>query len=293
MAHTVAFTQQDYPTLKPWVRDLLLQWNAQDPVSDWEIIRNERVYQEQHNRNPFIDYPQLADHIWGDKVDVAFSFADALINGSATGGTGNGHHEGGDTPSAITEALLADDFSSVDEGNDMQSSGSSAAWSGNDNFPEVSTVYQAGGAVRMGSSKNVGRLVSRPLGNEAGAALSVEVYVKGWTNVEGQLIVGVTGKDPQAVTYTATMSDDYEMVLVTFHDCPADAVVTLSTSSKRCFLTSVRIGKSSVGANRPIRFQTKRKARRAYTLSGQPAPADFQGFAIRDRKVSILLPPSH
>ena len=43
VAKTVAFTQQDYPTIKSWLLDLLLQWNAADPVSDWEIIRNEHV----------------------------------------------------------------------------------------------------------------------------------------------------------------------------------------------------------------------------------------------------------
>lgn len=44
--------------------DLLLEWNAQDPVSDLEKQRNNIVANEQGNRNPFIDNPYLATVIW-------------------------------------------------------------------------------------------------------------------------------------------------------------------------------------------------------------------------------------
>lgn len=44
--------------------DLLLEWNAQDPVSDLETQRNNIVANEQGNRNPFIDNPYLATVIW-------------------------------------------------------------------------------------------------------------------------------------------------------------------------------------------------------------------------------------
>lgn len=47
--------------------NLLLKWHRQDPVSDKEIKRNDAVYEVQGNRNPFIDHPELAEHIWGDK----------------------------------------------------------------------------------------------------------------------------------------------------------------------------------------------------------------------------------
>lgn len=45
---------------------LLLLWHHNDPVSQKEIDRNEAIYQLQGNRNPFIDYPQFADCIWGN-----------------------------------------------------------------------------------------------------------------------------------------------------------------------------------------------------------------------------------
>lgn len=45
--------------------DLLLKWNAEDPVSAIEINRNDVIEQAQGNRNPFIDNPYLATLIWG------------------------------------------------------------------------------------------------------------------------------------------------------------------------------------------------------------------------------------
>lgn len=44
--------------------DMLLEWNALDPVDDFEIRRNERSYEKQNNRNPFIDHPEFANLIW-------------------------------------------------------------------------------------------------------------------------------------------------------------------------------------------------------------------------------------
>jgi hypothetical protein len=43
----------------------LLTWNAADAADDFEMNRNNVVQVWQKNRNPFIDYPNLADYIWG------------------------------------------------------------------------------------------------------------------------------------------------------------------------------------------------------------------------------------
>ena len=45
--------------------DLFIAWNIADPVSEFEIQRNEVIYAAQGNRNPFIDNPYLATLIWG------------------------------------------------------------------------------------------------------------------------------------------------------------------------------------------------------------------------------------
>lgn len=61
-----------YPTLRPWVVSMLMDWSHNDPVDEIERNRNEIVYGIQGNRNPFVDYPQLADYIWGDSVTYQF-----------------------------------------------------------------------------------------------------------------------------------------------------------------------------------------------------------------------------
>ncbi|MBN8641303.1 MAG: endonuclease [Flavobacteriales bacterium] len=53
--------------------DLMLQWNAEDPVSQYEDNRNTYLGNSantfgQGNRNPFIDNPYLATVIWGGPV---------------------------------------------------------------------------------------------------------------------------------------------------------------------------------------------------------------------------------
>ena len=56
-----------YPAFSSWAINLLLKWHREDPVSQKELDRQEVVYGAQHNRNPFIDHPELAEYIWGNK----------------------------------------------------------------------------------------------------------------------------------------------------------------------------------------------------------------------------------
>jgi endonuclease I len=69
-----------YPVFKTWAINLLLQWSRQDPVSLKERTRNEKVYSIQGNRNPFIDYPELAEYIWGNKVGTTWSMTTSIQN---------------------------------------------------------------------------------------------------------------------------------------------------------------------------------------------------------------------
>ena len=43
----------------------LLEWHKEDPVDIFERNRNEVIYDYQGNRNPFVDYPDFVDLIWG------------------------------------------------------------------------------------------------------------------------------------------------------------------------------------------------------------------------------------
>ena len=64
-----------YPAFTGWALEMLLKWHRQDPVSEKEIDRNNAVYGIQHNRNPYIDYPVLAEFVWGELKSVAVDVA--------------------------------------------------------------------------------------------------------------------------------------------------------------------------------------------------------------------------
>ena len=70
--------------------ELFLKWHRQDPVSEKERVRNDAIYginnttgYKQNNRNPFIDYPCLAEYIWGNKKGTNVDFTQILSTYSA------------------------------------------------------------------------------------------------------------------------------------------------------------------------------------------------------------------
>ena len=69
----------------------LLDWHRNDPVSQKEIDRNQAVYGEQNNRNPFIDYPDLVEYIWGTKKNqqVDLESMTPTCDGGGQGPVGN------------------------------------------------------------------------------------------------------------------------------------------------------------------------------------------------------------
>ena len=75
----VVFTYSSNTTgLTTYAINLFLKWHRQDPVSQKEIDRNNAVYKHQKNRNPFIDYPYLAEYIWGEKKDETMVLNDLM-----------------------------------------------------------------------------------------------------------------------------------------------------------------------------------------------------------------------
>lgn len=60
------FAGNSYPVFTTYAIDLLMEWHRLDPVSEKETTRNCYAHSWQGNRNPFIDHPELAEHIWGN-----------------------------------------------------------------------------------------------------------------------------------------------------------------------------------------------------------------------------------
>lgn len=77
-------TNDSYLRLQPWLAELLVKWNRLDPVSEKELKRADIISSAQHNRNPFIDYPELVEYIWGDKKGEAVDFSQLLCTQDPT-----------------------------------------------------------------------------------------------------------------------------------------------------------------------------------------------------------------
>lgn len=54
------------------VLSTLLNWHRMDPPDDYEMNRNNVIYDWQINRNPFIDNPDLAEFVYGNMVGQPF-----------------------------------------------------------------------------------------------------------------------------------------------------------------------------------------------------------------------------
>ncbi|NDP28827.1 MAG: T9SS type A sorting domain-containing protein [Flavobacterium sp.] len=64
--------------------NMLLTWNALDPVSPREIARNNAIYTRQNNRNPYIDHPEYVQAVWNATADTQ---APTAATGLAVTGT--------------------------------------------------------------------------------------------------------------------------------------------------------------------------------------------------------------
>ena len=118
----------DWPTLQQWAYELLLEWSRQDPVDQIELDRNEAVYNIQGNRNPYIDFPNLAEYVWGDSLGYVFS-----VEGGGT------FQE--DESILLNESFMAGlgVFSSV-----YRDGTASTMWESNSSYGAVANAYSKG-----------------------------------------------------------------------------------------------------------------------------------------------------
>ena len=87
---------------------LLMKWHRQDPVSKKEIDRNNGIQKTQGNRNPFIDYPYLAEYIWGEKAGQTLNLDDLITayDSRFVLGESNGYLKGGSAVDPETKCTV-------------------------------------------------------------------------------------------------------------------------------------------------------------------------------------------
>lgn len=102
-----------WPTLQEWAYKLYLEWTRADKVLDVEVTRNNAIYAIQGNRNLFIDFPFLAEYVWGDSIDVEFDPNTSMTTAWDDDRYGKYEYSGGDT-----DPDEGEDPDTPDEGDD-------------------------------------------------------------------------------------------------------------------------------------------------------------------------------
>ena len=144
----------------------LLQWHQLDPVDEYEIHRNNLIYENfQGNRNPFVDFPEWVDYIWGkpkltdDKRTIRSWSETPTGAADPAKDVFHGYREAGDDPGEeqeeeekeavdIIDKAFTGNPSSYTDWSGKQGSSSDAVYAGNN-----SGTY---GSVQLRASNNSG-----------------------------------------------------------------------------------------------------------------------------------------
>lgn len=68
------YTDGGWPLLTPYATGLLLDWHRADPVDERERAENSVLAECQGNINPFVEWPEVAEYLWGDRVGEEWHF---------------------------------------------------------------------------------------------------------------------------------------------------------------------------------------------------------------------------
>lgn len=105
-----------YPTLKEWAYKLYIQWAKADKPDAVEIKRNNDVAKIQGNRNPYVDFPNLMEYVWGDSTNIAFNPETTVKSSSYVNGGGGGSIDPDPNPDATEVNVYQATFTSNDGG---------------------------------------------------------------------------------------------------------------------------------------------------------------------------------
>lgn len=108
--------QGAYPTLQKWAYTLYIQWAKADKPDALEIKRNNEVAKIQGNRNPYVDFPNLMEYVWGDSTNIAFNPETTVKSSSYVNGEGGGSIDPDPNPDATEVNVYQATFTTNDGG---------------------------------------------------------------------------------------------------------------------------------------------------------------------------------
>lgn len=274
------YNTNGYKAFSTWSIQMLMEWHRADPVSQKELDRNEAVFRLQGNRNPFVDHPELAEHIWGTKQNTTWTGDNsgddpiekliptmyAVDNTSVTGTSFRADWSPGGDVSSYTlkvnrialpgdnEAtlLMTETFSKVNASADGWNDVSSQLnnYTDNTGWTGYKVYLAAGQSLKIGTGDAVGYITSPEL--ELGSTVTVTFRAKSWINSsgvsDGSSAVVKCGDVSETVALT-TEPTDYTVVL---HGCTSKNItITMTAVKKRLYVYNVSIYNGDLTANQP------------------------------------------
>ena len=268
------YATNNYKAFSSWSMQMLMEWHRADPVSAKEITRNEAVSRIQGNRNPFVDHPELAEHIWGTKqnevwtgnytpedpfekeVPIMLPVDETAVQPTAFRADWTAVENVSSYTlkvSRVVESeatlMMSEGFSNInvysegynDIGSSMDKYTDNPGWTGS----KVYTAVNQG--VKLGTSSAIGYILSPDL--QLGSTVTVVVNSQSW-KTDGSSIVVSCGSASQTVQLSATPSD-YTIVL---NSCDANNVKLATTGGgKRLYIYNVDIYNGDLTAVAPRR----------------------------------------
>ena len=272
------YATNDYKAFSNWSIKMLMEWHRADPVSPKEISRNEAVYLEQGNRNPYVDHPELAEYIWGTKQNTTWTGEGGIdpidkevpimqpVDNSAIEATAfRANWTAVDNVSSYTlkvsrvedtgaTLLMSENFSNIkataDGYNDI--SGSLDDYTDNPGWTGYSLYPAANQSLKFGTTSKIGYIISPDL--QLGSTVTVVFNAKSWISSsgtsDGSSVIVSCGDVSTTVALTDTPTD-YTVVLT---GCTSQNIkLAMTAVKKRFYIYNVNIYKGDLTARAPHR----------------------------------------
>ena len=210
----------------------LLAWHHEDPVDEYEIHRNNLLYKNfTNNRNPFIDFPEWVDYIWGtaNYDGMVYQSYDDTPTGYASPSSDqiNGYNGGG-SDIAVTGVTLNYDSETLIEEETLQldaliaptnATNKNITWSSSDT--SVATVSSTGLVTAVKAGDATITVTTQDGGFTATCDITVEARLVNSVTVSPSsllldlgdnktanlsVVVDVTNDAPQTVTWSSSNS---------------------------------------------------------------------------------------